>query len=107
MVFEHSKHLIAQFLIETWCLEIVGVEDHVLTSTGLRLLLSCLEQLGPHPVSSQALIDLEGTDITTATPSPSLDFGIDTLLGIADKDRQPLSIVHPSLRGIILVEAAG
>jgi hypothetical protein len=105
MVFEHRKHLVAQFLREAWCLEVVGVEDHVLTSTGSRFLLCCLEQLGPHPVSPQALIDPEGTDITTATPGPSLDSGTEALLGIADKDREPLSIVYPGLRGIILVEA--
>jgi hypothetical protein len=85
MVFEYRKHLIAQFLIEAWC----------------------LEELGPHPVSPQVLLDPEGTDITTAIPGPAFDPSTDALLVIADKDRQPLSIVHPSLRGIILVEAAG
>jgi hypothetical protein len=29
MVLKHRKHLIAQFLIEPRCLEIVGVEEHV------------------------------------------------------------------------------
>jgi hypothetical protein len=105
MVFKDRKHLVTQFLIEAWCLKIVGVEDHMLTSTGSRFLLCCLEELGPHSVSPQALLDPEGTDITTATPGPSLDSGTDALLGIADKDCQPLSIVHPRLRGIILVEA--
>jgi hypothetical protein len=47
----------------------------------------------------------ECADITTATPGPSLDSGTDTLLVIADKDREPLSIVNPSLQGILLVEA--
>jgi hypothetical protein len=101
MVFEHRKHLVPVLLIETWCLEVVGVEAHVLTSTGSRCLLCCLEELGPHPVSSQALVDPEGTNITTATPGPSLDSGTEALLGIADKDREPLSIVYPGLRGII------
>jgi|RhiMetdeSRZDD1v2_1073273.scaffolds.fasta_scaffold46485_3 hypothetical protein len=55
MVFEHSKHLIAQFLIEAWCLEIVGVEGHVLTPTGSRFLLCCLEELCPNPLSPEAL----------------------------------------------------
>ena len=105
MVFEYSKHLVPVLLIEAWCLKIVGVEDHVLTSTGSRFLLCCLEEMGPYPVSSQALIDPEGVDITAATPSPSLDPGTKGLLVIADKDCQPLSIVNPSLRGIILVEA--
>ena len=31
--------------------------------------------------------------------------GCHRLLGIADKDREPLSIVNPGLRGIIFVEA--
>jgi hypothetical protein len=101
MVFKHRKHLVPVLLIETWCLEVVGVEAHVLTSTGSRCLLCCLEELGPHPVSSQALVDPEGTNITTATPGPSLDSGTEALLGIADKDREPLSIVYPGLRGII------
>jgi hypothetical protein len=105
MVFAYSKHLIPVLLIEAWCLKIVGVEDHLLTPTGSRFLLCCLEELGSHPVSPQALIDPEGTDITTATPGPSLDSGTDALLVIADKDREPLSIVYPSLRGIILIEA--
>jgi hypothetical protein len=105
MILKHRKYFIPVLLIETWCLEVVGVEDHMLTSTGSRFPLCCLEELGPHPVSSQALIDPEGTDITTATPGPSLDSGTNGLLGIADKDREPLSIVHPRLRGIILVEA--
>ena len=34
MVFEHSKHFIAQFLIEAWCLEIVGIEDDLMATTG-------------------------------------------------------------------------
>ena len=55
MVFEHRKHLIPMFLIEPWCLEVVGVEDHVLTSTGSRFLLCCLEELGPYPLSPKAL----------------------------------------------------
>src|SRR5215475_9754103 len=98
MVFEHRKHLVAEFLIEARCLKIIGVEDHVLTSTGSRFLFCCLEQLSSHPVSPQALLDPEGTDITTATPGPSFNPGTDTLLVIADKDCQPLSIVYPSLR---------
>ena len=105
MVFEHRKYLIPVLLIEVWCLKIVGVENHVLTPTDSRFLLCCLEELGSHPVSPQALMDPESTNITTATPGPSLDPGTNGLLGIADKDRELLSIVHPSLRGIILVEA--
>src|SRR5262249_26442355 len=64
----YRKHLVAQFLIEARCLEVVGVEDHVLTSTGSRCLLCCLEEVGPYPLSPQALLDPEGTDITTAQP---------------------------------------
>src|SRR5207302_2918690 len=105
MVFEYRKHLVAQFLIEAWCLEVEGVEDHVLTSTGSRFLLCCLEELGPHPASPQVLIDPERADRTTATPGPSFNPGTEALLVSADKDCQPLSVVHPSLRGIILVEA--
>jgi hypothetical protein len=105
MLLKHSKHLIPMLLIEAWCLKIVGVEDHVLTPMGSGFLLGCLEELGPHPLSPQALIDPEGTDITTATPGPSFHPGTEALLVIADKDCQPLSIVHPGLRGIILVEA--
>jgi hypothetical protein len=105
MVFVHRKYLIPVLLIEVWRLKNIGVEDHVLTTTGARFVLCCLEELGPYPVSSRALIDPEGTNITTATPGPSLDAGIDTLLGIADKECQPLSIIDASLRGIILVEA--
>jgi hypothetical protein len=44
MVFEHRKHLVAQFLIEAWCLEVVGVEDHVLTPTDLRFLLNVIRR---------------------------------------------------------------
>src|SRR5262245_18634511 len=73
MIFEHGKHLIPVLLIEAWCLKIVGVEDHVLTPTGSRFLLGCLEELGPHPLSPQALLDPERANITTATPGPSLD----------------------------------
>src|SRR5262245_43340413 len=105
MVFKNRKHFVAQFLIEAWCPEVVGVKDHMLTSTGSGFLFCCLEELGPYSLSSQALLDPEGTDITTATPGPSLDSGTDALLVIADKDREPLSIVYPSLRGIILIEA--
>src|SRR5262245_36290693 len=105
MVFEHRKHLVAQFLIEAWCLEVVGVKDHLLTSTGSGFLFCCLEQLGPHPLSPPALIDPEGTDITTTTPGPSFDPSAEVLLIIADKDREPLSIIDASLRGIILIEA--
>ena len=96
MIFKDRKHLIPMFLIEAWCLEVVGVEDHVLTSTGSRFLLCCLEEVSPHPLSPQALIDPEGTDIPTATPGPSLDPGTDALLVIADKDCQPLPIVRTS-----------
>ena len=106
MVFEHGKHLIAHFLREAWCLKIVGVEDQVLTPTGSRFLLCCLEKLCPNPLSLQALIDPEGTDITTATPGPSFDPSTQGLLRIADKDCQPLSIVSPGLRGILLVEVS-
>src|SRR5262245_7944044 len=105
MVFKDPKHLVPVLLIEAWCLEVVGVEDHMLTPTGSRCLLCCLEELGSHPVSPQALLDPEGTDITTATPGPSLDSGTDALLVVADKDCQPLSIIDASLGGIILVEA--
>jgi len=105
MVFEHRKHLIPVLLIEAWCLKTVRIEDHMLTPTGTGFLLCCLEQLGPHPVSPQALIDPEGADITTATPGPSFHPGTEALLVIADKDCQPLSIVYSGLRGIILVEA--
>jgi hypothetical protein len=105
MVFKHRKHLVPVLLIEAWCLKIVGVEDHVLTPTGVCFLLCCLEELSPHPLSSQALIDPECADIATATPGPSFHPGTEALLVIADKDREPLSIVNPSLRGIILVEA--
>src|SRR5215831_5398230 len=100
VVFEHRKHLIPMFLIEPWCLKIVGVEDHVLTPTGSRCLLCCLEELGPYSLSPQTLIDPKRTDITTATPGPSFNPGTDALLVIADKDCQPLSIVHLGLRGI-------
>ena len=55
MVFEHRKHLIPMFLIEPWCLAVVGVEDHVLTSPGSRFLLCCLEELGPYSLSPKAL----------------------------------------------------
>src|SRR4029450_563765 len=55
MVFKDRKHLIPMFLIEPWCLEVVGVEDHVLTSTGSRFLLCCLEELGPYPLAPKAL----------------------------------------------------
>jgi hypothetical protein len=34
MILKHRKHLITQFLIEPWCLEIVGVEEHVSASVG-------------------------------------------------------------------------
>src|SRR5215831_12722330 len=105
MVLKHRKHLIPVLLIEAWCLKTVRGEDHMLTPTGSRFLLCCVEQLGPHSLSPQALIDPERTDITTATPGPSFDPSTEALLVIADKDCQPLSIVHPGLRGIILVEA--
>jgi hypothetical protein len=105
MVFKDRKHLIPMFLIKAWCLKTVRGEDHVLTATGSRFLLCCLEQLGPHLLSPQALMDPEGADITTATPGPAFDPSTDTLLVIADKDCQPLPIVHPGLHGIILVEA--
>src|SRR5215510_1939589 len=105
MVLKHRKHLIPVLLIEAWCLKTVRGEDHMLTPTGSRFLLCCLEQLGPHPVSPQALLDPEGADITTATPGPAFDPSAEALLVIADKDCQPLPIVHPGLRGIILVEA--
>ena len=55
MVFKDRKHLIPMFLIEPWCLEVVGVEDHVLTSMGSRFLLCCVEELGPYPLSPKAL----------------------------------------------------
>jgi hypothetical protein len=51
MLFEHGKHLIPVFLIEAWCLEMVRVEQHVLTSTGARFLLGGLEELCPNPLS--------------------------------------------------------
>ena len=38
-------------------------------------------------------------------PRPAFDPGTQGLLGIVDKDREPLSIVNPGLRGIIRVEA--
>ena len=34
MVLKHRKHLIAQFLIEPRCLEVVGVEEHVSAYVG-------------------------------------------------------------------------
>jgi hypothetical protein len=55
MVFKDRKHLVPMFLIEPWCLEVVGVEDHVLTSMGSRFLLCCVEELGPYPLSPKAL----------------------------------------------------
>ena len=55
MVFKDRKHLIPMFLIEPWCLAVVGVEDHVLTSPGSRFLLCCLEELGPYSLSPKAL----------------------------------------------------
>jgi len=55
MVFKDHKHLIPMFLIEPWCLAVVGVEDHVLTSPGSRFLLCCLEELGPYSWSPKAL----------------------------------------------------
>jgi hypothetical protein len=86
MTLQHGEDLIPVLLIKAWCLEVVGVEDHMLTSTGSRCLLCCLEEVGPYPLSPQALIDPEGTDITTATPGPSLDSSTEALLVIADKD---------------------
>src|SRR5262249_51860744 len=103
--FEHRKQLIAPFLIEARCLAVVGVENHRLTSTGSGILLCGLEELRAHALAPQALIDPECTDITTAIPGPAFDPRTEALLVIADKDREPLSIVHPGLRGIILVEA--
>ena len=97
MVFEHRKHLIPVFLIEGRCLKAERAEEHMLTPTSVRFLLCCLEELGPHPVSPQTLIDPERADITTATPGPSCNPGTHGLLVIADKDREPLSIVNPSL----------
>ena len=38
-------------------------------------------------------------------PRPAFDPGTHGLLGIADKDREPLSIVNTGWRGIILIEA--
>jgi hypothetical protein len=55
MVFKARKHLIPMFLTEPWCLEVVGVEDHVLTATGSLFLLCCLEEWGPYPLSPKAL----------------------------------------------------
>jgi len=55
MVFKDRKHLIPMFLIESWCLEVVEVEDHMLTSTASRFLLCYLEELGPYPLSPKAL----------------------------------------------------
>src|SRR5262245_61661499 len=80
MVFEHRKHLIAQFLIEAWCLKIVGVEDHMLTPTGSRFLLCSLEEFCPYPMFSQALLDPERTEIPTATPGPAFDSSTEALL---------------------------
>jgi hypothetical protein len=105
MVLQDGEDLIPVLLIEAWCLKTVRGKNHLLTPTGSRFLLCCLEELSPHAVSPQALIDPECTDITTATPGPSFDPSTEALLVIADKDCQPLPIVHPSLRGIILVEA--
>src|SRR5262245_54036151 len=105
MVFKDSKHLIPVLLIEAWCLKTVRGEDHMLTPTGSRFLLCCPEELGSHPLSPQPLIDPEGTDITTATPGPAFNPSTNSLLGIADKDCQPLPIVYAGLRGIIFVEA--
>jgi hypothetical protein len=105
MVFKDRKHLIPVLLIEAWCLKTVRGEDHMLTPTGSRCLLCCLEELGPYSLSPQTLIDPKRTDITTATPGPSFNPGTDALLVIAKKDREPLSIVYPGLRGIILIEA--
>src|SRR5438874_779051 len=101
MFVECPKRVVAQILIEAWCLEVEGVEDHVQTSTGWRFLLCSLEVLGLHSVSPQVLIDPERAARTTATPGPSFNLGTEALLVSADKDCQPLSVVHPSLRGII------
>jgi hypothetical protein len=101
MVLKHRKHLIPVLLIEAWCLKAIGGEDDLMATTGTGFLLCCLEQLGPHPLSPQGLMDPECADITTAIPGPSFDPNAEALLVITDKDCQPLPIVHPGLRGII------
>ena len=52
MVCEHRKHLIAQFLIEAWCLEIIGVEDDLMATTDTGLVFRRLQQFGAISLSS-------------------------------------------------------
>src|SRR5687768_15285268 len=45
------------------------------------------------------------TDVTTRTPGPAFEPCIDGLLGIPEKDRQPLSVVSTCFFHVIFVEA--
>jgi hypothetical protein len=92
-------------LIESRCLKIVRVEDHVLTATSTSLLCCGVKQCRPIALATEALMDPERTDITAATPGPSLDPGTNGLLLVSYKYGKPLSIVNPGLLDVVFVKA--
>jgi len=100
MVFEHSKHLIAQFLIEAWCLEIVGVEGHVLTPTGSRFLLCCLEESCPNPLSPEAL----ALSSRFAGRTPLISRPDVTAAGASTSAATQAPLVDKSLTGVATLE---
>jgi hypothetical protein len=104
MVLQDGNHLKAQALVEARCLETEGRQDDLLTPTGSRFLFCCPYELRTNPLSSAVLMDPNSTEVTTPTPRPALDASTNRLLVIADKERQPLSIVNPGLLHIVFVE---
>jgi len=42
MVFKDREHLIPVFLIESWCLKAIRVEDDLMATTGTGFLFRCV-----------------------------------------------------------------
>jgi hypothetical protein len=104
MILQHGNHRKAQFLVEPWCLETVRPEDDLLAATGAGFPFRCLEELGPDIFPSKVGMHPDRLDGTTPTPGPAFDSSPDGLLGITDKDRQPLSIIDSGLLDMACVE---
>ncbi len=52
MLLQHGKRLIAQFLVEPWCLKTERTEHHMSTATGTGFLFGGVYELRANTVSS-------------------------------------------------------
>src|SRR5215471_16189305 len=104
MFVEHGKHLIAQFLVEARRLKTERAEHHMVAATDTGFLFGSLYELRTDLVPSQGLMDPDGLNVTAATPGPALETCLDSLLIIAEKNRQPLPVIDPCACSVIDVE---